>query len=801
MGKVTAATAQRDLRPRRLRKGRAGGDGNEFPLRIAKVTAVDPKRHSVSLYALTGNGDHYDNVSLTQASAGSRHFLGAMPDVNDLCVIGYAPAESGSARIPYIVGWIVPGVDAGYDWLMTSPTKETDLNLTPALREALQGSFGRRRHKLRQMEQGNVLASSSQGSDMILNEGVLLANRRGNELHLRDQDQALVSRSLQRFHAGAGVREYAGMVQRDATFLPTQVFRDLVKWDADKQVDSEGKALYGDALEEEDQPGALRIPNVFDDEDLSMGYTEPRDILRRGLFIDENGLPYDSRVQPSAVYGGKPMYRVSVDPNSNGVLDAGTDVFTEWRIEVAHTADGTLPVTEQTDGIDIDRLLPSTPSTGIDGTGDPNPANRSPNAAMVTMVLGTAIGNDPIGDRESYGLPLVASLYAPDGSFSPGVRAAQPGTPISEHAAFLLRVRNPTNPKAPDAFLAITKGGAFRSYFPGAGSKSHEEFYQTGKQVRLGQDADGQSYLVSGDGTMALHNTGRGRPTDNVGVLVRSEGGAVYIYGGAATSQGAGTPSSDPNMTPAGFGAAVILESAKSLLIQAADTTKIAGQVVAVQDTDTVKVDANTTVAVNAGETVSINTKSLAVVTNGRAEYTHGGPKNSLPTNGPLRRTSFNGTPLTGATGGSVDDYEVVFGGRSELFRLGRHQTVLNVGSYNVTAMGLDPLEVGAGSGVHLNAGLPGLGSQLDLNLTGATLKANTGNATFQATIGQAVVRGSLGVSIQSPASIALAAALVQVRTPTLLTGGVLTDGCLNPLTGRSFLLSGTLGVATFRVG
>tara|TARA_R110000824_G_scaffold41176_12_gene122816 strand:+ start:660 stop:3059 length:2400 start_codon:yes stop_codon:yes gene_type:complete len=799
MSGLTKDRIKRDLRPRRLRMARAGGDGTQFPLRVAKVTAVDAKRHVMSLYALTGNGDSYDNVSITHASAGARHFLGAIPEVNDLCVVGYSPSESGSARTPYVVAWLVPGAQAGYDWLMTAPTGEADVALTPAMREALIGSFGRRRHKLRQMESGNILASSAQGSDVLLSESVLLANRRGNELGLRDQDQALWSRSLQRFHAEGGVRHYSGMVQRDATFLPTQAFYGSVEWAGDKQIGSDGKALASADLDDEENVGGVHVSDVFD-AGLSMGYTDPRDILRRGLFIDENGMPYDGRVEPSATYGGKPLYRVSVD-STNGVLDAGSDVFTEWRIEVAHTNDGTLPVTEQTDGVDIDRLLASAPGTNMDGSGDANPLNRSPNAAMVSMVLGTAIGNDPIGDRDSYGIPLVASLFDKNGGFAPGIRAAGPTTPITDHAAFLLRVKNPTDPKAPEAFLAITKGGAFRTYFPGSGSKGHEEYYQTGKQSNFGSDKDGQSYVIQADGTISFINTGRGRPSDNVGVQVRSEGGAVTIYGGAATTEGAATPSSDPNLTPAGFGAAVIIESGKSILMAAADTTKISGQLIQLNDADSIQLDANTSVAVNSGDTVSINTKSFAVVTNGKAEYTFGGPKNSLPTNGPLRTTSFTGTPLTGALGGVVDAYEVAFGGRDELFRLGRHLTTLNVGSFNVVSMSTAPVTIGAGSGVHMRTGLPGIGSQLDLDVTGALLKASVGNVTMQATVGQAVIKGALGVSIQSPLQVSLSAPYISVNTPTPFVGGVLTDGCINPLTGRTFLLSGSLGVATFRVG
>jgi hypothetical protein len=798
-GKVTKGEIERDLGGKKLRKGRAGQQGE---LRVAKVTRVDEVKMTVSLYCLTGEGDNYDNVSLLQASAGARHFLGSIPEVNDLCVVGFAPAESGASQTPYVVGWLVPGVDVGYDWVTTSPTSQDELQLTPAMRETLKGSFGRRRHKLRRMEAGNVVGSSAQGADLILNESATLANRRGNEFILRDQDQAIVTRSLQQFHAGAGIRLYSGMVQRDGTLLPTQMFGDSYDWASTKQVGSDGKALLPDDLDEGTNRGKLTPNDVFSAEGLRMGVANPREILARGLYIDDAGQIYDERVAPNAVYGGKPLHRVSINPGTNGALTPGVDVFTEWRVEVSHTADGTLPVTEQTDGVDIDRLLPSSPTAKSDGTGDPNQLNRSPNAMMAEMVLGTAIGNDPINERESYGRPIIPTLYDKNGQLEPGLLPAGDNTPVTEHAAFLVRVKNPNDPKAKDAFISITKGGAYRSYFPGSGSKGHEEFYQTGKRITLGQDLDGQSSWTDADGTVTIRNVNKGRPSDNVGVELRSEGGAISLFAGGATTAGGGSPSADPNLTPAGTQTALLLRSAKSTLIEAVDRIKVASQTILLDDADVISATANTAINMVAGDTISMSAKVLGVSINGKAEYTFGGPKNAIPTNGPSRTTTFTSTPLTGGIGGVVDRYEMVFGARNEVFRLGRHTTTVNIGSFNVKTMGPGPAAIGPGAGVRLSTGVPGLDNNLVLHpVYGAKLSANLGNATLQATKGVAVVQGTLGVALRSPVSVSLTAPIISVRTPTPFFGGVLTDGCINPLSGRSFLLSGTIGVSTFRVG
>lgn len=792
---VSAAQVKHDLQKKRIRPQRAGGDGETFPLRVAKVTRVDAARRTVSLYMLTGNGDTYENVSMLFPGAGARHFLGSIPEVNDLCVCGFSPAESGYSRQPYIVGWLVPGVDVGYDHAMTSPLSEEELAMTPAMREALSGSFGRRRHKLKQMEKGDVVGSSSKGSDVHLNESVALSNRRGNELILRDQDQALIIRTLQQFHAGAGTRLYSGMVQRDATLLPTQMFADTVDWAGDMQIDAEGKTLSDSELDSNSEGyGTLTPDAVFEATDpegnkLRMGNTDPRDILKRGLFIDENGHIFDSRITPTAVYGGKPIYRVSVDGTTNGVLDPGSEVFSEFRLEVAHTSDGTLPVTEQTDGIDIDRLLQSAPMTGVDGTGDPNPLNRSKNARMVEFVLGTAIGNDAMNERDRYGVPLVPQLFDKNGGFAPGLVGATENTPVTEHAAFLVRVRNPVDPKAPDAFMAITKGGAFRSYFPGSGSKAQEEFYQTGKQSYLGQDKDGVSLLIDASGSVVLKNNGKGRPSDNVGVEVRSEAGAVDIFAGGISS-----------MDPADPRLGLRLRSAAGMRLEATERLKLAGHEILIEDADTIGITASTSINMNAGETTSLATKVLSVTVNGKADFLFGGPKNSLPTNGASRTTKFTTTPLTGGTGEAVDEYEAVFGGRSELFRMGKHSTLINVGSFNIATMTPSlPLTMGPGSGVHLSAGTSGIESSLKLD-NGATLKANLGNASLIATKGSAKISAALGVSISSQISVNVKAPLVSVSVNTPFAGSVLSDGCIDGLTGRSLLSSGTVGVTQFSV-
>jgi len=796
IGDIKRIAGSSNLRVSNLRGGR------NFPIRYGKVTRVDPKRMVVDLVIISQTNVTFSNVPITFPGAGSRHFFGAMPEVGDLCLIGQQPAESGRSKRPVILGWYVPSTQAGYDWLNVRSHGPDELDLTPKQKVALEGIAFERRHKLRQMEAGNIIASSAQGSDLLLTESATLTNRRGNEVILRDQDQALVVRSLQQFHAGAGFRTYSGMVQRDANLLPSQIVKDVVDWTSDRQVDGSGVPLNPDELDEtDDEMGTSNLSAVFDSGIKTNEATDPFRVLQRGLFIDSDG--NWTFTDKGAVYGGKPMYRVSSDLSTNTVSNAGVETLTEYRIEVAHTSTGVLPVTEQTDGVDIDRLLGVPPSndpnaTGGNQSGTTDPTLLSPDAPMIEFVLGTAVGNDAFSRPTEYGLPLVAKVTTESGERQTVLRAYDPASDtLQDQIAFLLRSRDPEDPSK-ESFVALTKGGAWVTSFQGQGSKVSQENLRTGKVSFYGSDADGQSRILNAAGAVSI-NSSAGRSTDNVGVEIKSDTGAVSIYGGGANSQGAADGSQNPN-SPSNNKTALSLRSANGAILGAAEQVKVTAPEINLTENKVTNINSSSSFNVTTGDAISLSTKSLSSTVNGKAEYTFGGPLNGLPTNGPTRSTAFTGTPATGLIGGTVDSYEIVYGNRSELFRLGRHDTTINVGSFNVSTMATAVPAVAPGAGFSVSTGLPLLDNSVSATPATLALRANAGTVTVSATKGTATVSGVAGVVVNSLASIGMTAPLVRVTAPGPL-GGVLTDGCIDSLTGTTFLLSGTVGAPGFRLG
>lgn len=772
---------------------KANAGGQSFPLALAKVLRVDPRKRVVDLICMTGKQIVYRDVLLPFAAGGARHFLGALPEPADVAVIGYTHEESGFTRTPVIIAWVIPGVTQGYDWLVTQFTGQDELAMTPEVQENLKGIVGRRRHKAMLMESGNVGASSSQGSDMLLDESVTLANRRGNEIVLRDQDQSLVVRTLQQFHAGAGFRVYGGMAQRDATFLPSQMFSDGTDWSAERQVDANGVPLAPGDLTESNQDNSVLTANpVFDVIRNLPATIDPAETLQRGLFTDENGNAFDDLVLSQKVYGGKSYERVT-DPRTGRA-------YSEYRIEVANTSDGTLPVSEQTDGIDIDRLLPSAPGDLGESTLDPT--NRSPDAPMVEFILGTAVGNDPTGARESYARPLKPVVTNKSGGLVGALVPAEDGDSETEHAAFLVRVRNPVDMKAPDAFMAITKGGVFKSYFPGKGSKGQQEYYGAGREMNLGPDDDGHSLVVNGEGTVTLVNWASPRSTDNVGVVIQSLTGAVEISGGGSATSGEGAD-------------AVAVKSATGIRLDA--TTRVFASAPSIRHMagQTASIEAGSTVSINSGQNVSVQANVLGVMSQGRAEYAYGGPLNGLATNGSSRDTVFTASPATGALGGPVDTYRIMYGKREEIIVYGASNTTIGFGNFDVRvgdplaalAAAVPPNNPIPGDGVNLSASptvAPGTGQCLSLGtyLTGggARLSAMLGNVNIASLAGNVSLTSLLNVGITAGAAINMQTPVFVLTVGAPNGGGILTDGVIDSFTGRPFISSGTIGVVTARV-
>ena len=159
---------------------------------------------------------------------------------------------------------------------------------------------------------------------------MLLTNRRATQIELRDQDQAIVTRSQVKFDVQGGVRAYSGMVQRDATLLPTAMFSDGTDWASFRQrvgdIPLQPEDLQPDIKTPEGgltphdifvrDPGSETPVSRIDFGASIGGDIDPYEFLARGLFIDGSGMVLDEELTFGDTYGGKQVYRTFYDPSS-----------------------------------------------------------------------------------------------------------------------------------------------------------------------------------------------------------------------------------------------------------------------------------------------------------------------------------------------------------------------------------------------------------------------------------------------------------------------------------------------------
>ena len=751
-------------------------------LATAVVTFVDYETLRVSIRTVLGEEFTKLPFALTFPGAGARRFFGALPEVGDMCVIGYL-ASSGVQQSPIILSYYIGGTTAGHDWWPTQPFGVDEFEFTNKNRELFAGIVDRQRHKLRHMRPGEVVASSSQGSDLVLNEGVLLTNRRGNELRLRDQDQAFLVRAVVEFHALAGARVYAGTVQRDARLLPSSVVSDGLVYDSTRLVDEFGRLIPVNSSTTRNvatqSPAGTYQPHSVFGTSLPMGGVDPSAVLRKGLVIDENGFVDRTPLVAKATYGGKQLFRVALSDGTPGVANAATDsdlpTLAEYRIEVAHTTDGTLPVTEQTDGFDVDRL----PQTDPRQSAVPS-SSRSPNAAYVEHVLGTVVGNDPysVAGVAQYGLPLRPTVF--DGRTANPAMASAIGTPLGEHAATMFRVTPPfpLSPNLQQTWWSVTKDGRVRASVAGpSGSTSADIAFQNGLRLSAGVSTGGQSFDFDAGGSLRLHAQ-RGEDTANVGVEVSSGTGAVRIYaGGNETTSG---PIQRLAPTGGGEGSApgLTLEARQNVLIKAGKSVSISAPELNIRDNGRLKLAANDSVDISSSGKVGTTAKEVSVTSTGQTQLAFSGPTDSLPTNGPLRTTTFAGTPITGFIGGPADRYTVLYGDRLESFLLGNDTKLVATGNISqVTAAGFFTAS--------------GTGNTAVLGPGGAAVTATVGAATLTAAAGAAVITGTASALMASVGPSVVRGAAVILSATGGKVGPIVSGSDLDPLTGLPLLVLG----------
>jgi hypothetical protein len=432
------------------------GDGAHSYLWVGRVVHVDTETMVCSVRLETGNGERHDVPLPAPGGAGPRSWAGTILEPGSKVILGWKRFDQRSF-VPYIVEVLSVGTFSARQYEPFSTVDPDDaaeaLAQDPGLADDPRLNLGVTRLKARKGYPGDFIASSSSGSDFILDRDVYLTNRAGVELRLRDADQTTVLQTTNEFTSNAAGFYRRGLVKRNGfNLLP-----DLL---------TSGEPIpgfVGDVDVQEFFDTSMPETGPYLVEKVPVGSPAHAKLLEFGL-IREDGSPTFPN-DPAA-----PFYPFVVTPDGQRVsyvtdgepefsFSESDQAFVEDRMELRHTYDGVPAVTEEGDGVQIDQA-------------------RS-NEVLITRVYGTVVGNDAYSEsgRSTYKQVLKMKLFdsEDDGSPSAGPRFEPVDTLTgvteahTKALAHLLQVNNPTT-GVPAYCFGIQKDG--RTFLHVAKSKS-----------------------------------------------------------------------------------------------------------------------------------------------------------------------------------------------------------------------------------------------------------------------------------------------------------------------------------------
>tara|TARA_X000000950_G_C13916530_1_gene661301 strand:- start:4673 stop:7036 length:2364 start_codon:yes stop_codon:yes gene_type:complete len=749
-----------------LDSAKTGTGWSQWGLAIGKVLYVDYEFHTVRLQMLTGNPENKPiaPLPLTYAGGGRRSFLGIMPSIGDYCVVGWISSNStgrASAKRPMILSWFPPPPGMARDWYSAQEFGHGEGMDTLQMRKQLGGAAVRTRFKLRHMEPGMVVASSAQGSDLVLDESATLVNRRGNEVRLRDQDQTLITRSVATHMAMSGARVYAGPVQRDKNILPKEMFDDKSNFYTtdisnypETSMAGGWDKQYGKNEENHLQPAAVFRRNEDNQNifvvsgGLPWQNLDPFNFLYFGGFIGSDGDNSNVNLKPS-YYGGRSFHRVGILQGATslptqGEYDAANvatgKAVTEFRVEVEQEADLTLPVTEGTDGLDADKL-PSTKGSGV--------------MPMVEFVLGSVVGNDFYNEPDTYGKPIVPSI-----NNGIGYLDAAKNNKISEHAASLFRV-NPTVQTESPTWISVRKDGKVIANL----SNGLEVFVKNGYKFSTASPLDFESSEIS-----RLRSTG----VDG-GVEVVADKAAVTIVGmkpKKGTSQMDAL--SEAEESQAKDAPAVHIQSpSSSTTVEAGSNINLTAQgKVKVKDAKGLDVEVKDKINLISGSKMTSSAGQVETMSAKTWTQTHSGGN---PLDGPCRSISIPCNPATGAVAYPLtqDEYFMLMGSEKKTVTMGNRLANRGVGNdIEIIGLGFRQEMVGANQTMH-SAG-------------GYQITQATGVVAMTAAAGAISSTASVAINSTTSGANVSVASVHTVSSPgnAAAPGGVVTMASRCPITG-----------------
>lgn len=306
-----------------------------------KILHVDPETMCCSIIMNSGSNEFHDVPLPAAGGGGPRSWSGIIPEPGTKVVVGWYKV-GGRGHKPAILEVLSSGVYPAREYepfASVDPEEAASvLDLYPELADDPHYTWEPIRLKMRKAYPGDYLASSSSGTDLILDRDFTVTNRAGNEFKLRDADQTAVLQTINEFTSNAAGYYRRGLIKRNAySFL-----QDLYPLD---------DATFSKAPYDID-------PIDFYNQKLPADSPAFEILSRFGLIKDDGSRNFS----PEDAISDYPYVVTPDGQRINYVTTEGyTESFSDWpyayvedRKELRHVSNGVLNVTEEGDGFQID---------------------------------------------------------------------------------------------------------------------------------------------------------------------------------------------------------------------------------------------------------------------------------------------------------------------------------------------------------------------------------------------------------------------------------------------------------------
>lgn len=357
------------------------GPGAKSYLWAGKIIHVDVETMVCSVSFDSGYGERHDVPLPAPGGAGPRSWAGVVPEPGTKVILGWRK-YGNRGHVPYITEILTSGVFPAREfepWSSVDPAEAAEaLEANPDLADDPHFNMGVIRLKLRKAYPGDFLASSSGGSDALLDHDATFSNRSGNELKLRDADQTAVLQVLNEFTSSAAGYYRRGLIRRNAFSFLQDLFPLSDLTDVDNPFDISQTDLF-----------SQKVPTD----------SPAFDILRQFGLITSDGTRNFGADQGINEYpyvvtsdGHRTNYVVQGE-NVNG-FDSWPYCYVEDRKELRHVSNGVMAVTEEGDGFQID-LDKEIFIEDVHGTVVGNDFQSDAGRPLYKRILGMKVFTDP----------------------------------------------------------------------------------------------------------------------------------------------------------------------------------------------------------------------------------------------------------------------------------------------------------------------------------------------------------------------------------------------------------------------